>query len=162
MTPTFAYFKELPLDDENKFTLNLMENNNIGNATFLKNKKYLPVGLKINLKIEDDLTKWPECKRIKNFSDLIINETKKKDPENFQFKIKISIDNIIGWNEKYLFMEEKIEEKNYYYLDTDTKKKKKNAKTLFQKTQKLFSENLLKAKNENFEFLVKEIAATKH
>ena len=40
-------------------------------------------------------------------------QTKEKDPGKFQFKIKRSIDNIIGWNERYLFMEEKIEEKNY-------------------------------------------------
>ena len=69
-------------------------------------------GLKINPKIEDDLTKLPECNRIKRLSDLI-NKTKEKDPGKFQFKIKRSIDNIIGWNERYLFMEEKIEEKNY-------------------------------------------------
>ena len=78
-------------------------------------------GLKINPKIEDDLTKWPEYDRIKKLSDLI-NETKKNDVGNFQFKIKVSINNIIGWEEKYLFLEEKIEEKNYEYLDTDTKK----------------------------------------
>lgn len=69
-------------------------------------------GLKINPKIEDDLTKLPEYNRIKRLSDLI-NKTKKKDPGKFQFEIKRSIDNIIGWNEKYIFMEEKIEEKNY-------------------------------------------------
>ena len=68
--------------------------------------------LKINPKIEDDLTKLPEYNRIKRLSDLI-NKTKKKDPGKFQFEIKRSIDNIIGWNEKYIFMEEKIEEKNY-------------------------------------------------
>lgn len=69
-------------------------------------------GLKINPKIEDDLTKLPEYNRIKRLSDLI-NKTKKKDPGKFQFEIKRSIDNIIGWNEKYIFMEEKIEDKNY-------------------------------------------------
>ena len=62
-------------------------------------------------------------KQNKKISDLI-NKTKKKEPGNFQFKIKISIDNIIGWNEKYLFIEEKTEEKIYEYLDTDTKKRK--------------------------------------
>ena len=53
-------------------------------------------------------------KQNKKISDLI-NKTKKKEPGNFQFKIKISIDNIIGWNEKYLFIEEKTEEKIYEY-----------------------------------------------
>ena len=42
-----------------------------------------------------------------------INETQEQDPGNF--KIKVSIDNIIGWDEKYLFMEEEIEQKNYKY-----------------------------------------------
>ena len=110
MTPTFVYFKELPLDDENKFMLNLMENNSNENVKVLRNNKYWLTGLKINQKIEDDLKKWPEYYRIKELSGLI-TETKKKDPGNFQFEIKLSINNIIGWNKNYLSMEEKIEEK---------------------------------------------------
>lgn len=62
-------------------------------------------------------------KQNKKMSDLI-NKTKKKEPGHFQFKIKISIDNIIGWNEKYIFIEEKTGGKIYEYLDTDTKKRK--------------------------------------
>ena len=47
--------------------LNLVENNFIENVKFKKNNKYLLTGLKSNQKIEDDLTKWPEYNRIKNF-----------------------------------------------------------------------------------------------
>ena len=57
MTLTFVYYKELPLDHENKFTLNLIGNNSIENVKFKKNDKYFPAGLEINPKIADDLTK---------------------------------------------------------------------------------------------------------
>ena len=114
-----------------------MENNSNENVKVLRNNKYWLTGLKINQKIEDDLKKWPEYYRIKELSGLI-TETKKKDPGNFQFEIKLSINNIIGWNKNYLSMEEKIEEKNYEYLDSDIKK---TAKVLFQSIRILFNEN---------------------
>ena len=57
MIPKFVYFKELPLDDEKKFKLTLMENNRIENVKFLKNNKYLLTELKINPNIEYELTK---------------------------------------------------------------------------------------------------------
>ena len=55
MEPKYIYFKMLDLDNENKFNIELPKENVVEKVK-LKKSSYFLMGLKINPKIEDDIT----------------------------------------------------------------------------------------------------------
>ena len=48
MEPKYIFHKELEVDDENNFKIDLTENNTIENVTFKKDNKYPLTEMKIN------------------------------------------------------------------------------------------------------------------
>ena len=77
MEPKYIFFKTIDLNNDNKFDIELRKENPVEKIKFLKRNNYLLTGLKINLKIEDKLTRWSDYKGIKKLSDQI-NEILKK------------------------------------------------------------------------------------
>ena len=77
MEPKYIYLKNIHLDNNNKFDIELTKGNAVEKTRFLKRNNYLLTGLNISPKIEDDLTKCPDYKKIKKLSNKI-NEIKKK------------------------------------------------------------------------------------
>ena len=75
--PKYIFFKTIDLNNDNKFDIKLRKENPVEKIKFLKRNNYLLTGLKINLKIEDKLTRWPDYKGIKKLPDQI-NEILKK------------------------------------------------------------------------------------
>ena len=49
MDPIFIYFNEIDLKDNNKFTLNFSDEQNVQEIIFLKNRDYYVINLNCNL-----------------------------------------------------------------------------------------------------------------
>ena len=50
----YIYYNELPLDDEDNFTINIAEKNAVDSIKFTAGKKYLLCMCRLNQKKEDD------------------------------------------------------------------------------------------------------------
>ena len=55
MEPIHIFYKELPLDENNIFTSNLAEKNEVEEGKFKKSKEYGVTGLSINQDVDSDL-----------------------------------------------------------------------------------------------------------
>ena len=55
MEPIHIFYKELPLDENNIFTSNLAEQNEVEEGKFKKSKEYGVTGLSINQDVDSDL-----------------------------------------------------------------------------------------------------------
>ena len=55
MEPAHVFYKELLLDENNIFSLNLAENNEFEEIKFKKSKEYAGTSLSINQEVESDL-----------------------------------------------------------------------------------------------------------
>ena len=79
----FIYQKELNLDEENNFTIEISEMNNVEKEKFIGGNEYLISSLDLKLK-DEDITKWPNYH--KNEVSKLIRETKKKKKKFVKFK----------------------------------------------------------------------------
>ena len=55
MDPIFIYFNEIDLKDNNKFTLNLSDEQNVQEIIFLKNRDYYVINLNCNLTVKEHI-----------------------------------------------------------------------------------------------------------
>ena len=77
------------LDDKSKSKIELTKDNEAEEEILSKNQNYLWK----NLKLEEDITKWNDYKRIKNLSDLRL-EKKKSKTRHLNLDITIKVENI--------------------------------------------------------------------
>ena len=87
MEPAHIFYKELPLDENNIFSANLSENNEVKEIKFKKSKKYAVTGPSINQEVESDLVSVAHLDAQNALSDLIRNHVKKKEEPNLTLKI---------------------------------------------------------------------------
>ena len=59
MEPAHVFYNELPLDENNIFSANLPENNEIEEIKFKKSKNYAISGLTINQEVNSDFVPLP-------------------------------------------------------------------------------------------------------
>ena len=81
------------LDDKSKSKIELTKDNEAEEEILSKNQNYLWKNLKFSPKIEKDITKWNDYKRIKNLSDLRL-EKKKSKTRHLNLDITIKVENI--------------------------------------------------------------------
>ena len=81
------------LDDKSKSKIELTKDNEADEEILSKNQNYLWKNLKFSPKIEEDITKWNDYKRIKNLSDLRL-EKKKSKTRHLNLDITIKVENI--------------------------------------------------------------------
>lgn len=81
------------LDDKSKSKIELTKDNEDEEEILSKNQNYLWKNLKFSPKIEEDITKWNDYKRIKNLSDLRL-EKKKSKTRHLNHDITIKVENI--------------------------------------------------------------------
>ena len=55
MDPIFIYFNKIDLKDNNKFTLNFSDEQNIQEIIFLKNRDYYVIKLNCNLTLKEHI-----------------------------------------------------------------------------------------------------------
>ena len=65
MNPSYIYFKEIDVDQDQTFTVNFSKKNEIKNAVFDKDNEYAVTGLKINAEL-------PDKKILKNKTKLVV------------------------------------------------------------------------------------------
>ena len=72
----FIYYKELNLDNENNYTVNIAENNAVESQKYIGGDEYLISGLDLKPKTVLDFTKWKDHDEIKAIFDTINSEKK--------------------------------------------------------------------------------------
>ena len=83
MDPSYIYFKEIKIDQDNTFTANFSEENEIENVKFNKENEYGITGLTINVDLPDKkilkIENEKEQKRISEEIQNFINDVKEPD-----------------------------------------------------------------------------------
>lgn len=87
MEPSYIFIKGSNLDNENKFVVYLIQNNNVEKVNFPKENKYFILNFKTDAKIESNIVKWTKFVRIKNYQ---IYTAENKNPTIFKEKSSIS------------------------------------------------------------------------
>ena len=75
------FYKELPVDDDNIFSANLAENNEIEEISLRKSQKYMVTGLSINQKADTDVI-IPDLNARKSLSGMIRSYKKERKKIN--------------------------------------------------------------------------------
>ena len=78
MEPIHIFYKELPLDENNIFTSNLAEKNEVEEGKFKKSKEYGVTGLSINQDVDSDLVAVIDTEKKTGISKLIQKLVKEK------------------------------------------------------------------------------------
>ena len=72
MEPAYIFYKELPTDEKNLFSLNISEKNEVENVIFKKNQEYAVTGMAIKPDIVDsDIVKVIDQKKLESLSKRI-------------------------------------------------------------------------------------------
>ena len=87
MEPIHIFYRELPLDENNIFTANLAEKNEVEEVRFKKSKEYAIIGLSINQDIDSDLVAVADVDKQKAISNLIQKIVKEKKELDLDYKI---------------------------------------------------------------------------
>ena len=116
MSLEFIYQKEVNLDNENNFTVNISEKNKVEKEKFTDGDKYLLLSLDLKIKA-DEITKLKDYNKIKALSDLI-NKTKKNS--NIDLTIVLKLPNHISFANRILTLIKDMEKTTYKYINTDT------------------------------------------
>ena len=87
MEPIHIFYRELPLDENNIFTANLAEKNEVEEVRFKKSKEYAIIGLSINQDIDSDLVAVADVDKQEAISNLTQKLVKEKTEPNFDLKI---------------------------------------------------------------------------
>lgn len=93
MEPWYICLKFANLDDKSKSKIELTKDSKVEEEIISKNQNYFWKNLKFSPKIEEDITKWNNYKRIKNLSDLRL-EKKKSKTRHLNLDITIKVENI--------------------------------------------------------------------
>ena len=89
MEPIHIFYKELPVDENNIFTANITEKNEVENGKVKKSFEYAVTGLSINQKTGSDseLVTITDVDKLNEISNNIQNLVKEKKEPNLNFKI---------------------------------------------------------------------------
>ena len=87
MEPAHVFCKELLLDENNIFSANLAENNEVEEIKFKKSKEYAVTSLSFNQEVESDLVPVADLDAQNALSELTRNYVKKKKEPNLNLKI---------------------------------------------------------------------------
>ena len=88
MEPVHIFYKELPADENNIFTADIAEKNEVENVKFKKSQEYAVTGLSINQKISSELVTVTDVNKSYNLSNSLQNLVKEiKEPDLY---LKIS------------------------------------------------------------------------
>ena len=78
MEPIRIFYKELPVDENNIFTANITEKNEVENVKFKKSLEYAVTGLSINQDTDAELMTVIDIDRLNFLSNSIQNLEKEK------------------------------------------------------------------------------------
>ena len=78
MEPKHIFYKELPVDENNIFTANIAEKNEVENIKFKKSLEYEVTGLSINQDIGSELVTMTDVDKLNFLSNSIQNLVKEK------------------------------------------------------------------------------------
>ena len=87
MEPIHIFYKELPVDENNIFTANITEKNEVEKVKFRKSTEFVVIGLSINQDIDSSLVAVTYTDRQNVLHNLIQNLVKKIKEPNFDLKI---------------------------------------------------------------------------
>ena len=88
MEPTHIFYKELPIDENNIFTANISEKNEVQNILFRKSNEYAGNGLTIN-QSTDNLIEVTDRNRKRIQQELIENLLKEEQEGEHIYNLKI-------------------------------------------------------------------------
>ena len=117
----FFYKKEVDLDEENNFAVDISKDNNVGGQRFNAGEEYLISGLEL-LPTEVDLTRWEDFKEIKAISDRINEAKEKKENIVKHGQIFVYLPDVNDFTEDLLITKYPISNKVYKYINLKTKK----------------------------------------
>ena len=103
MEPTHIFHKELPVDENNIFTANIAEKNEVEKVKFRKSIEYAVTGLSVNQDIDSGLIAVTHTDRQETISNLIQNFVKEKKEPNLDLEIynkEMALDKIIPFQKK--------------------------------------------------------------
>ena len=87
MEPTHIFYKELHVNENNIFTANIAEKNEVENVKFNKSLEYAVTGLSINQDIGSELMTETDIDRLNFLSNSIQNLVKEKKEPDLDLKI---------------------------------------------------------------------------
>ena len=85
--PIHIFYKELPVNENNIFTANITEKNEVENVKFNKSLEYAATGLSINHDIGSELETVTDIDRLNFLSNSIQNLVKEKKEPDLELKI---------------------------------------------------------------------------
>ena len=121
MEPIHIFYRELLLDENNIFTANLAEKNEVEEVRFKKSKEYAITGLSINQDINSDLVAVADVDKQEAISNLIQKLVKEKKEPDLDLKIycEEAFEKIIPFEKKE---SSKVPNQKLTYYNTTTKK----------------------------------------
>lgn len=87
MQPIHIFYKELPVDENNIFTANLAEKNEVKVFKFKRSREYAITGLSINQDIDSDLIMLTDTRKQNKISDQTKKLVKEKKEPHLNFRI---------------------------------------------------------------------------
>ena len=78
MEPTNIFYKELPADENNIFTADIAEKNEVENGKFKKSQEFVVTGLSINQDTGSELVTETDINKLNILSNSIENLVKQK------------------------------------------------------------------------------------
>ena len=88
MEPVHIFYKELPIDQNNTFTANIAQENEVEKAKFKKSREYAVTGLSINQDIGSSVVAITDTGRQEEISNFMLKLVKEKKNLSFQKKTK--------------------------------------------------------------------------
>ena len=98
MEPVHIFYKELPIDQNNTFTANIAQENEVEEVKFTKSRKYAVTGLSINQDIDSSVVAITDTDRQEAISNFILKLIKGKKETILDLKIyneEMTLDKII-------------------------------------------------------------------
>ena len=117
MEEIHRFYKELPIDENNIFTANLAEENEVEEVRFKKSKEYSITGISINQEVEPDLVPIVDLDNQNALSDLLRTYINKKEHPDLDFRIY----NEGAFKKIIPFKKSEATNTKYTYYDTATK-----------------------------------------
>ena len=87
MEPIHMFYKELPVDEDNIFTVNIAGKNEVENGKFKKSVEYAVTGISINQDIDSKIAEVTDTDRQHFLSNLIQKQVKDIREPNVDLKI---------------------------------------------------------------------------
>ena len=87
MEPIHIFYKELPIDQNNIFTANLAEKNEVEEVSFKKSREYAITGLSDNQDVDSGLVAVTDIDRQEVISNLIQKLVKEKKEPDLDLRI---------------------------------------------------------------------------